>query len=49
MSISSEIAARRGNKVKTEWENELRDAYEARNWKKVRIILEKIEEFFFSE
>ena len=49
MSISSQIAADYGNRIKKEWQDELELAYESRDWEKVKTILDKMKEFYFSE
>ncbi|GAG92036.1 unnamed protein product [marine sediment metagenome] len=49
MSIMSSICADQGNEVKKKWTKELREAYEKKDWKAVETILEKIENYWFSE
>ena len=49
MSISSEIAAQYGNKIKNEWETSLETAYRMKDWNRVASLLKKMKKFYFSE
>ena len=49
MSIISSICADESNMVKSEWVRELRAAYQRKDWELVRIILLKMDDYFFFE
>jgi len=49
MSISSAIAAEYGNRVKEDWQKELKIAFNTRSWKRVWILYKKLEKYRFSE
>lgn len=49
MSIVSSICADSSNEIKETWQKELRVAYEIKSWDAVKVILEEIETFRFSE
>lgn len=49
MSLSSSFYAEYANKIKAEWEKDLRTALKDKDWGKVQALLNKISKFYFSE
>lgn len=49
MSISTSWYAEYANKKKKEWSKELEKALELEDWKKVKELINKINNFYFSE
>lgn len=49
MSIASSVYAEYANKVKSQWVDELEEAYNERNWVMVQTVLSKMGLFYFTE